>query len=272
MTTLGSLFERPVQTWGLRGSPHVWAAMGEALAQTPLPGNRFDTRLLLERAFRDVTGFELPNGPGFDEALPVPQFAIGSGMSDGMISPRWWRETALEILIDRAAEAAGWHSPPVIPPAAGAWSAPTGPDSARFRFSARREDVDRALVHRWLSEHAYWALGRTRERNDRAMDGSRVFAVLDEHGHQVAYARVVTDGVEFAWLCDVFVDERVRGRGVGQQLIRGVIDALAPLELRRMLLATRDAHGLYGRFGFTPLDEPERWMLLPHPGTAPATS
>jgi GNAT superfamily N-acetyltransferase len=138
-----------------------------------------------------------------------------------------------------------------------------------FHFSDRVEDVDRELVHRWLSEQAYWALGRPRERNDRAIDGSRVFAVLDDDsGAQVAYARVVTDGAEFAWLCDVFVDESMRGRGVGRILIQGVIDALAPLGLRRMLLATQDAHGLYERFGFAPLEEPGRWMLLPNPGNA----
>lgn len=138
-----------------------------------------------------------------------------------------------------------------------------------YRFSDRADDVDRALVHRWLSEQAYWALGRTRERNDRAIDGSRVFAVLDdESGAQVAYARVVTDGAEFAWLCDVFVDEAVRGRGVGELLVRGVVDALAPLGLKRMLLATKDAHGLYAKLGFAPLEEPGRWMLLPHPGSA----
>ena len=136
-----------------------------------------------------------------------------------------------------------------------------------YRFSDRVEDVDRELVHRWLSEQAYWALGRTRERNDRAIDGSRVFAVLDEgSGAQVAYARVVTDGAEFAWLCDVFVDEAVRGRGVGELLVRGVVEALAPLQLKRMLLATKDAHGLYAKLGFAPLEEPDRWMLLPHPG------
>ena len=136
-----------------------------------------------------------------------------------------------------------------------------------YRFSDRVEDVDRELVHRWLSERAYWALGRTRERNDRAIDGSRVFAVLDqESGAQVAYARVVTDGAEFAWLCDVFVDEAVRGRGVGELLVRGVVEALAPLQLKRMLLATKDAHGLYAKLGFAPLEEPDRWMLLPHPG------
>jgi GNAT superfamily N-acetyltransferase len=135
-----------------------------------------------------------------------------------------------------------------------------------FRFSADPADVDRALVHRWLSEDAYWALGRTRERNDRAMDGSRVYAVLSEAGEQVAYARVVTDGAEFAWLCDVFVDPAVRGEGVGQLLVGGVVDDLAPLGLKRILLATKDAHGLYERFGFAPLEEPSRWMLLPNPG------
>jgi GNAT superfamily N-acetyltransferase len=134
--------------------------------------------------------------------------------------------------------------------------------------SDRVDDVDRALVHRWISG-TYWGEGRTRQLQDAAIDGSRPFAVLDEEtGAQVAFARVVTDGATFAWLADVYVDPAVRGRGVGKMLVQGVIDALAPLHLRRMLLATADAHGLYARFGFAPLEEPGRWMLLPHPGSA----
>jgi GNAT superfamily N-acetyltransferase len=133
----------------------------------------------------------------------------------------------------------------------------------RYRFSADPADVDRALVHRWLSEDSYWARGRTREVQDAAMDGSRSYAVVEvATGRQVAYARVITDGATFAWLCDVFVDPAVRGDGVGVGLVGGVLDDLAPLGLRRVLLATADAHGLYERFGFAPLGDPERWMAL----------
>ena len=119
----------------------------------------------------------------------------------------------------------------------------------------------RPRVHHWLSEQAYWALGRARDVQDAAIDASRNFAVIDTAtGAQVAYARVVTDGVTFAWLCDVFVDPEVRGEGVGIGLIEGVVMALEPLGLRRILLATADAHGLYEKFGFAALVQPERWM------------
>lgn len=132
---------------------------------------------------------------------------------------------------------------------------------ARFRFSTDLDDIDRERVHRWLSEQAYWALGRARDVQDSAIDASRNFAVIDTaSGAQVAYARVVTDGVTFAWLCDVFVDPEVRGEGVGVGLIEGVVAALEPLGLRRVLLATADAHGLYEKFGFAALVQPERWM------------
>jgi N-acetylglutamate synthase-like GNAT family acetyltransferase len=134
-----------------------------------------------------------------------------------------------------------------------------------FRFSDRVEDVDRDLVHDWIAA-TYWGAGRTREVMDAAIDGSRVYSVLDEEtGAQVAFARIVTDGATFAWLADVVVDPSVRGRGVGVQLIEGIVSSLAPLGLRRILLATKDAHGLYEKFGFEVLTEPERWMALQDP-------
>lgn len=143
---------------------------------------------------------------------------------------------------------------------------------ATYRFSASRDNVDRVLVHRWLSELSYWAAGREREVQDRAMDGSRNYAVVrTDDGRQVAYARVVTDGVTFAWLCDVIVDPESRGNGVGKLLIEGVLADLEPLGLKRVLLATADAHGLYEQFGFRPLADPTRWMArgatdVPAPG------
>ncbi|WP_309064220.1 GNAT family N-acetyltransferase [Microbacterium sp.] len=121
-----------------------------------------------------------------------------------------------------------------------------------YEFINGADLIDRARVHAWLSEQAYWAKGRTREKQDAAIDGSRNYGIRDRAtGEQVAYARVVTDGATFAWLCDVFVAPAVRGAGVGKMLVEGVIADLEPLGLRRMLLATADAHGLYERYGFT---------------------
>lgn len=132
-----------------------------------------------------------------------------------------------------------------------------------LRFSADPADVDRERVHRWLSEQSYWAAGRSRATQDAAIDASLNFGVFDaDSGEQLGYARVVTDGATFAWLCDVFVAAEVRGRGVGTMLLDGVMRALAPLGLQRLLLATRDAHELYARFGFAPLERPDRWMSI----------
>ncbi|MGP4044471.1 GNAT family N-acetyltransferase [Streptomyces sp. 2A115] len=124
-----------------------------------------------------------------------------------------------------------------------------------------RVDVDR--VHRWLATDAYWAIDRPREKQERAMGGSLNFGVYHTiSGEQVAYARVVTDEATFAWLCDVYVDRSVRGKGMGTALVAAVREYLQPLGLRRILLATHDAHGVYEKLGFKALDKPEQWMAL----------
>ena len=133
--------------------------------------------------------------------------------------------------------------------------------STEFEFSADHARLDRERVHRWLAEESYWAMGRSRADHDSAIAASRNYGVYDRaNGEQLAYARVITDGVTFAWLCDVFVAEAARGRGVGVALIDGVIESLAPLGLRRIALTTSDAHGLYAKFGFRSLDHPAEWM------------
>lgn len=134
---------------------------------------------------------------------------------------------------------------------------------SRYRFSADASEIDREQVHRWISEESYWARGRTRAKQDAAIDGSRNFGVYDTSSHrQVAYARAVTDGATFVWLCDVFVEPTLRGRGIARLLISGVIEEFRPLGLRRIALATDDAHGLYAQFGFRALSSPANWMEL----------
>ncbi|GAA1792747.1 GNAT family N-acetyltransferase [Agromyces lapidis] len=128
-------------------------------------------------------------------------------------------------------------------------------------FSTDPDRLDRELVHRWLSEHAYWALGRPRATQDAAIDGSMNFGVYDlDSGVQLAYARVVTDGVTFGWLCDVIVDPALRGERLGVSLVEFVLATLDPLGLKRVLLITGDAHGLYEKFGFAPIDRADDWM------------
>ncbi|MFD8208613.1 GNAT family N-acetyltransferase [Streptomyces sp. NPDC059695] len=132
-----------------------------------------------------------------------------------------------------------------------------------YEISADPARIDAARVHHWLSTDAYWALGRPREKQDRAIAGSlNLGAYHRETGEMSAYARVVTDYATFAWLCDVYVDRPARGTGLGTALVTAVRDHLAPYGLRRVLLATADAHGVYEKVGFTPLQNPDKWMAL----------
>ena len=89
--------------------------------------------------------------------------------------------------------------------------------------------LDLGRVHRWLSTDAYWALGRSRDFVEQAAAASVNFGVYGPDGAQVGYARVVTDGVAFGWLCDVYVAREVRGRGLGVALSRTVAETFINL-------------------------------------------
>jgi GNAT superfamily N-acetyltransferase len=131
-----------------------------------------------------------------------------------------------------------------------------------MEISTDRSRLDRALVHRFLSEEAYWAIGRTREQNDRVIDSSLCFGVYED-GRQIAFARVLTDGVVFGYLGDVFVLPEARGRGVSKALLAAVVAHPDVRGLLRLTLRTADAHELYGQFGFDELAQVERWMERP---------
>lgn len=132
-----------------------------------------------------------------------------------------------------------------------------------YELSDDPDRIDVGRVHHWLSTDAYWAIGRPRGKQESAIRGSLNFGVYEVgSGEQVAYARVVTDRATFAWLCDVYVDRSARGKGLGTALVAAVREHLRPYGLRRVLLATHDAHGVYAKLGFEPLAQPERWMAL----------
>ena len=126
----------------------------------------------------------------------------------------------------------------------------------------RRFDID--AIHAFLSSEAYWSLGIPVDVVHRAIEHSLCFGLL-EGTRQAGFARVVTDRSTFAWLCDVFVLEEFRGRGLGSWLIESVLEHPDMQGLRRIVLATRDAHALYERSGFAPLRTPERWMAIADP-------
>jgi GNAT superfamily N-acetyltransferase len=108
-------------------------------------------------------------------------------------------------------------------------------------------------------EQGYWAVERDRATVAASIEGSWAFGVYDGAA-QVGFARVVTDRATFAWICDVIVDESHRGRGIGHWLMGVVTQAVWDTGVRRQILATVDAHGVYRDVGFTELAHPERWM------------
>ncbi|MDI1462357.1 GNAT family N-acetyltransferase [Catellatospora sp. KI3] len=122
--------------------------------------------------------------------------------------------------------------------------------------------LDLAAVEQWLLREAYWTSGRDREVMERSLAGSTVYGLYAQSGAQVGVFRVVTDGATFAWLCDVFVDTGHRGLGLAQWAVTVIRDELQALGIRRIILATADAHGVYAKVGFTPMANPERWMEL----------
>jgi GNAT superfamily N-acetyltransferase len=128
-----------------------------------------------------------------------------------------------------------------------------------------RFDSDRA--HGWIAGESYWAAGIPRAVFNKALANSLVVGAYAASGEMAAMARVVTDRATFGWICDVFVGEAWRGRGLGKALM-GFLKAHPDLQgLRRLHLATRDAHGLYAQFGFGPLTGADRWMevRVPNP-------
>lgn len=127
-----------------------------------------------------------------------------------------------------------------------------------FSISTERARIDLAFVHGFLSR-SYWANNIPFEVVRRSLENSLCFG-LYEAEKQIGFARVVTDSATFAYLCDVFVIEEYRGRGLSKWLMETISLHPELQNLRRWMLATKDAHGLYSQFSFTPLDAPEVFM------------
>ena len=123
-----------------------------------------------------------------------------------------------------------------------------------FTLSSERADVDVDVVHRYLTA-SYWAESIPRETVVRSIEGSIPFSVFHE-GKQVAFARVISDGATFAYLSDVFVLPPWRGRGLSTWMMEAIMAHPGLQGLRRWMLTTRDAHGLYRKFGFADVGTP----------------
>jgi GNAT superfamily N-acetyltransferase len=133
-----------------------------------------------------------------------------------------------------------------------------------FLISTDRTRLDLQGIHRFLTD-CYWAKGIPPEVVARSIDHSLCFGVYDGGGAQVGFARVVSDYATVAYVGDVFVLESHRGLGLSKWLLECIMEHPALAGLRRWMLVTRDAHGLYSRFGFTPVESPQKWMELHRP-------
>lgn len=125
----------------------------------------------------------------------------------------------------------------------------------------KRLDVD--FIHTFLTQ-SYWAKGISRELVLRSIENSLCFGVYAQ-GKQVAFARIISDFATYAYLGDVFVIDAYRGNGLGKWMIECIRRHPHLQGLRRWTLLTRDAHGLYQQFGFTPVQKPDRYMELHDP-------
>ena len=128
-----------------------------------------------------------------------------------------------------------------------------------YTISTDKERLDLAVIHKFLSEESYWAGERSLEQTTTAIENSICFGLY--HGErQIGFARVVSDKATFAYIGDVFVLSEYRGQGLSKWLMQVIIDHPELQGLRRWVLATKDAHGLYEQFEFAQLRYPERWM------------
>lgn len=133
-------------------------------------------------------------------------------------------------------------------------------------ISTDQARLDLNLIHDFLTNSSYWAVGRSFETVKRSIENSLSFG-LYESEKQIGFARIVTDYATFAWVADVFILEEARGRGLGTWLMEVILSHPELQGFRRWSLATKDAHEIYRRFGFSELKRPERWMERRDPKT-----
>jgi N-acetylglutamate synthase-like GNAT family acetyltransferase len=132
-----------------------------------------------------------------------------------------------------------------------------------FSVSTDISRLDINVIHGFLTS-SYWAENIPVETVRKSIEGSMCFGVYDEN-RQIGFARMITDKATFAYLADVFILEEYRGRGLSKWLMEIIMSSPELQGLRRIMLATRDAHGLYKKSGFTPLTQPNRWMQIHNP-------
>ncbi|EGQ8391442.1 N-acetyltransferase [Vibrio cholerae] len=133
-----------------------------------------------------------------------------------------------------------------------------------FEISTDNNRLNFEVIYEFISQ-SYWAADIPKATLEKAISNSFCFGVYDSIGHQVGFARLITDKATFAYLADVFIIESQRGKGLSKRLVETIVTHPELQGLRRMVLATRDAHGLYAQYGFKPVENPEILMQIWQP-------
>ncbi|WP_316794377.1 GNAT family N-acetyltransferase [Pedobacter frigoris] len=134
-------------------------------------------------------------------------------------------------------------------------------EDSGFIFSDDTQKIDSVAVHHYLSNQSYWAENIPLDVVKKSIENSLCFGIYKDT-RQIGFARWITDKATFAYLADVYVDEIYRGQGLSKKLMSLMLFHKDLQGLRRYMLATQDAHGLYAQFGFKPIDHPDRLMAV----------
>ena len=135
----------------------------------------------------------------------------------------------------------------------------------QFILTTDKSKLQIERMHRFLSQEAYWCLGIPLTVVKKAVDGSLCFGLYDDakkEAPQIGYARIVSDKATFAWLCDVYIEKEYRGQGLSKWLMECLISHPELKDLRRICLATKDAHELYKKYGFEVTQTPGNWLEI----------
>lgn len=136
-------------------------------------------------------------------------------------------------------------------------------DNGEYWVTTDTSKMDFNSIHNWIT-NSYWAFGRTKDAMKKVIDNSLNFGLFHKE-KQIGFARVVTDYHTFSYLCDVIIDEEYRGKGLGKFLMNEVMNYPEIKNMKRWMLFTKDAHGLYRQFGFGENEMPERTMIKKNP-------
>ena len=137
--------------------------------------------------------------------------------------------------------------------------------SNNIRISDNKQELDLNYIHDYLTNKLYWAVGIAFDTVKTAIENSLCFGVYTKQGQQIGFARFVTDYAYFAYLCDVFIDENYRNNGIATYFMQYIMQDERIIPLKRIILVTKDAHGLYEKVGFSNLELPERYMEITRP-------